>query len=129
MGSGGIGLNIAEIQIQRQEDSAVCLAPFEEHRIVRASQLLIRDCVRLVARILKHRGVFRRQVFVNFELQALVSSGRSAGSSPANSAAYVRAASKSASFNVGELRKISSRRNPAATLSTLSETTPRVSRM
>jgi hypothetical protein len=46
-------------------------------------------------------GELRRKIFVNLELQALVSSGRSTVPSRANSAAYARAASMSASVKAG----------------------------
>jgi hypothetical protein len=48
---------------------------------------LIRDRVRFVTRIAKYRGVFCRQILIHFELQALVSRGRSTVPSRASSAA------------------------------------------
>ena len=54
-----------------------------------------------MARFAKQRGMFRRKIFVDLELQALVSSGKSTVPSRANSAAYASAASMSASVNAG----------------------------
>jgi len=83
----GIRLDISEIQIQRQEYSVLCMAAFGQLRVFSPRQFLIGDSIRLVARFAKDRGVLRRKIFVDFEFQALVSSGRSTVPSRANSAA------------------------------------------
>src|SRR5260370_834207 len=68
------------------------------------------------------------KVSVRFFDEALVSIGRSTVPSRASSAAYARAASISAAVSAGQLRRISPRGTPAATLSITAETVVRVPR-
>jgi hypothetical protein len=56
------------------------------------------DGIRLMHRFAKDRGVLRLKIFVDFELQALVSKGRSTVPSRASSAAHASAAAISLSI-------------------------------
>lgn len=83
----GICLDVGEIQIQRNEYSSLRSTTIEEQRIVCSREPLLGDGYRFKACFAKYQGAFRREIFVDFELQALVPSGRSTVPSRANSAA------------------------------------------
>jgi len=80
-------LHIGEIQIQRNQDSAFCAAALEERRIRCSRKPLFGDCCRFKACVAEYPRAFFREILVDFEFQALVSSGRSTVPSRASAAA------------------------------------------
>jgi hypothetical protein len=87
MRSGRVCLDVCEIQVQRDEYSAFRATALEEHEVIRSRKVLLGDGCRFEACLAKNQSTFRGEIFVDFELQAVVSSGRSTVPSRANSAA------------------------------------------
>ena len=74
-------------------------AALGEHRIAGTREFLVGDRIRFETRPRKDRRVFCWKILVDFELQALISSGKSTVPSRVNSAAYANAASISGSVS------------------------------
>lgn len=58
--TGRIGINIGEIEIERDQDPALGLAAFKKLRIVRTRQLFPSGCLRVIASIAKAGCAFQR---------------------------------------------------------------------
>jgi hypothetical protein len=91
-------LDIREIQVQRHQHAIFRAATLGEHRIAGTREFLVGDRIRFETRPAKERRVFC-WILVDFELQALISSGKSTVPSLVNSAAYANAASISGSVS------------------------------
>ena len=76
-------------------------ATLGEHRIAGTREFFFGDRIHFETRPTKDRRVFCWKILVDFELQALISSGKSTVPSRVNSAAYANAASISGSVNAG----------------------------
>jgi hypothetical protein len=100
MGFWRVCLNIREIQVQRHQDTIFRTTTLKEHRIGGTRELLVGDRIRFETRPTKDRRLFCWKILVDFELQALISSGKSTVPSRVNSAAYANAASISGSVSV-----------------------------
>jgi hypothetical protein len=70
-------LDVREIQVQRHQHVIFRPATLEEHRIAGTREFLVGDRIRFETRSAKDRRVFCRKILVDFELQALISSGKS----------------------------------------------------
>jgi len=92
-------LDIGEIQVQRHQHAIFRAATRGEHRIAGNREFLVADSIRFETRPTKDRRVFCWKILVDFELQALISSGKSTVPSRVNSAAYANAASISGSVS------------------------------
>jgi len=99
MGFWRVCLNIREIQVQRHQHAIFRAAMLGEHRIAGTREFLVGDRIRFETRPAKDRRVFCWKILVDFEFQALISSGKSAVPSRVNSAAYANAASISGSVS------------------------------
>jgi len=87
MGFWRVCLDIREIQVQRHQHAIFRAATLGEHRIAGTREFLVGDRIRLETRPTKDRRVFCWKILVDFELQALISSGKSTVPSRVNSAA------------------------------------------
>jgi len=92
-------LDIGEIQVQRHQHAIFRAATLGEHRIAGTREFLVGDRIRFETCPTKDRRVFCWKILADFELQALISSGKSAVPSRVNSAAYANAASISGSVS------------------------------
>jgi hypothetical protein len=99
MGFWRVCLDIREIQVQRHQHAIFRAATLGEHRIAGTRKFLVGDRIRFETRPPKDRCVFCWKILVDFELQALISSGKSTVPSRVNSAAYANAASISGSVS------------------------------
>jgi hypothetical protein len=86
MGFWRICLDIREIQVQCHQHTIFRAATLGEHRIAGTREFLVGDCVRFETRTAKDRSVFCWKILVDFELQALISSGKSTVPSRVSSA-------------------------------------------
>ena len=96
---GGHAWTFAKFQVQRHQHAIFRAATLGEHRIAGTREFLVGDRIRFETRPTKDRRVFCRKILVDFELQALISSGKSTVPSRVNSAAYANAASISGSVS------------------------------
>ena len=96
MGFWRVCLDIREVHVQRHQHTIIRAATLGEHRIASTRKFLVRDRICFEACLAKDRRVFCWKIFVDFKLQALISSGKSTVPSRVNSAAYANAASISA---------------------------------
>jgi len=101
MGFWRVCLDIREVQFQRHQHTIFRAATFGEYRIASTRKFLVGDRSCFEACLAKDRRVFCWKIFVDFKLQALISSGKSTVPSRVNSAAYANAASISGSVNAG----------------------------
>src|SRR5579859_1467672 len=101
MGFRRIRLDVGEIQVERLEDSTLSLPANEDNRIVSSRKVFVGNCVCLESCASEDGRVFGWEIFVDLEIQALVSRGRSTVPSRVSSAAYARAASMSAFVSGG----------------------------
>jgi len=101
MGFWRVCLDICKIQVQRHRHAIFRAATLGEHRIAGTREFLIGDRIRFEACTAKDRCVFCWKILVDFELQALISSGKSTVPSRVNSAAYGNAASIFARVSAG----------------------------
>ncbi len=85
--------DIREIQVQRHQHAIFLAATLGEHRITGTREFFVGDRIRFETRPTKDRRVFCWKILVDFELQALISNGKSTVPSRVNSAAYANAAS------------------------------------
>ena len=99
MGFWRVCLKIREIQVQCHQHAILRAATLGEHRIAGTREVLVGDRIRFETRPTKDRRVFCWKILVDFELQALISSGKSTVPSRVNSAAYANAASISGSLS------------------------------
>ncbi len=99
MGFWRVCLKIREIQVQCHQHAILRAATLGEHRIAGTREVLVGDRIRFETRPTKDRRVFCWKTLVDFELQALISSGKSTVPSRVNSAAYANAASISGSVS------------------------------
>ena len=101
MGFWRVCSDIREVQVQRHQHTIFRAATLGEHRIVSTRKFLVGDRICFEACLAKDRRVFCWKIFVDFKLQALISSGKSTVPSRVNSAAYANAASISGSVSAG----------------------------
>ncbi len=93
MGFWRVCLDIREIQVQRHQHAIFRAATLGEHRIAGTREFLVGDRISFETCPTKDRHVFCWKILVDFELQALISSGKFTVPSRVNSAAYANAAS------------------------------------
>jgi hypothetical protein len=93
MGFWRVCLDIREVQVQRHQHTIFRAATLGEYRIASSRKSLVGDRICFEACLAKDRRVFCWKIFVDFKLQALISSGKSTVPSRVNSAAYANAAS------------------------------------
>jgi len=87
MGFCRVCLDIREIQVQRHQHAIFRAATLGEHRIAGTREIPVEDRIRFKTRPAKERRVFCWKILDDFELQALVSTGKSTVPSRVNSAA------------------------------------------
>jgi hypothetical protein len=80
------GSTIREIQVQRHQHAIFRAATLGKHRIAGTRKSLAGDHMRFETCPAKDRGVFCWKILVDFELQALISSGNAIVPSRVNSA-------------------------------------------
>src|ERR1700720_2309204 len=77
MGFWRVRLDIREIQVQRHQHAVFRAATPGERRIAGIREFLVGDRIRFETRPTKDRRVFCWKILVDFELQALISRGKS----------------------------------------------------
>ena len=82
-----VGLDVREIQIQRDQDPVFRTTANKEDGIVCSRKVLLRHSCRLETCFAKERRTFRGEILVDLKFQAVVSRGRSTVPSRASSAA------------------------------------------
>src|SRR6266480_565425 len=97
MGFWRFAWTFAKFQVQRHQHAIFRAATLGEHRIAGTREFLVGDRIGFETRPTKARRAFCWKILVDFELQALISSGKSTLPSRVNSAADAKAASISGS--------------------------------
>ena len=80
-------MDIAEIQVESDQNAALTPAPGSDNRVIVSRQVFAGNGVRVKSCLFQDGSVFEREILVDFELQALVSRGRSTTPSRVSSAA------------------------------------------